>query len=213
MPAVSREVLDVLLQFGPLAVLLVAAGAIVAAIIGAANAWAVAWFNSRATRQIAIDAAHRDYRKELCADILQQAQYLDGLALYITEVLGESLDGGIPCRKEDALRVTTYAREHLAKTIDPHFRRPSPADALFNSAYLYAAKAERRLLFALQETEVALAGDPLPDLSVHRRELVTAAAGVARAISVLQLAVEYFVFNLSGANRRRLKRLLAGMEA
>jgi hypothetical protein len=204
----SRETLDVLLQFGPFAVLLVAAGAIVAAIIGAANAWAVAWFNARASRQVAIDAAHREYRKEWCADLVQQAQLLDGLALYITEVFGESLDAGIPCPREDALRVTTYARGHLAKVTDPEFRRPSPPDDLFNSAYRYAAKAERRLRSALREAEAAIAGDPLPDLSSHRRELVTAAAGVARATTLLQLAVECFVFNLGAANRRRLKRLL-----
>jgi hypothetical protein len=204
----SAELLDVLMRFGPLTVLLVAAGAIVAAMIGAANAWAVAWFNARATRQLAVDAAHRDYRKELCADLVQDVRLLDGLALEIRDIVGESLDAGIPFTPEDAKRVVACAREYSDRESGPEFRRPSPDDELFKRAYFYAVSADKRLRATVTDVEAANADDRRPDLSRHRRELAMAIAAVAHAATVVQLAVECFVFDLRGAPRRRLRRLL-----
>lgn len=204
-----REVLDVLLQFGPFAVLVIAAGAIVAALITAANAWAVAWFNARATRQLAIDAAHREYRQQWCADLLEQAQLLDGLALQITNVFGWSLDADVPVRLDDAQRVTAYAKDHFAKVKDPDFRRPSPPDELLIEAFRRAARAERHLQGALRELEATVTAGSRANLSSHRRDVVIAATAVGHATSILHLAVERFVFNLGGASRRRVKRLLA----
>jgi hypothetical protein len=204
----SNELLNVLLQFGPAAVLLIAAGAIVAAVIGAANAWAVAWFSARATRQLAIDAAHRDYRKRYCAPVVRAARLLDGVALHITDSLGQSLDAGFPLNHDEARELTRYARDRFATIRYPEFRVPLPGDELFKEAVLQAAKAEHRLRAAVRDLDAAIPQEPIADLSTYRRELVTAAVRVGRAMSVLQLATECFIFDLRGSNRRRLSQVL-----
>ena len=109
----SKELLDFLNAQGlaGLGVIIIGAGTVVAAIITALNAWAVAWFNARATRQLAIDAAHRELRKKLVEKALVHVHKIQ----YAAEDLKEALASD---RLEDAKRLlqaapTVHSALHL----------------------------------------------------------------------------------------------------
>jgi hypothetical protein len=70
---VMPELLDLLKQYGlpGWALLLIGGGTIVAAIISSVNAILVAIINAWAAKRVAIYTAHREYRKEACAPVLE----------------------------------------------------------------------------------------------------------------------------------------------
>jgi len=197
----SKELIDLLSQYGPAAVLLIAAGTIVAALISSANAAVVAWFNARSARQLAIDAAHREYRREFCAPFLNIVRTVDLVAAKITDSLGRSMDSGIPMSVEDATAIATFATGQLQSIASPTTRVAPPRDATLYRALRESAKAEETLLKALRGLDEALARGETQDLSSHRRALVIAANYVTRATVWVDVAAEAFTFDLPDARR------------
>lgn len=197
----SKELIDLLSQYGPAAVLLIAAGTIVAAVISSVNAAVVAWFNARAARQLAIDAAHREYRREFCAPFLNIVRTVDLVAARITDSLGRSMDSGVPMSVEDARAIAKFATEQFQSIAGPVTRVAPPRDPTLYRALRESARAEETLLKALEGLDEALVAGPTQDLSSHRRALVIAANYVTRATGWVDVAAEAFTFNLPSARR------------
>ena len=197
----SKELIDLLSQYGPTAVLLIAAGTIVAALISAANAAVVAWFNARSARQLAIDAAHREYRREFCAPFLNLVRTVDLVAARITEILGHSMDSGIPMSVENAKSIAAFATEQFQSIASPSIRVAPPRDATLYRALRESAKAEDTLRKALRGLDEALTTGQTTDLASHRRALVIAANNVSRATVWVDVAAEAYTFDLPSARR------------
>ena len=192
----SKELIDLLAQYGPAAVLLIAGGTIVAALISSVNASVVAWFNARSARQLAIDAAHREYRREFCAPFLNIVRTVDLVAAKITDSLGRSMDSGIPMSVEDARSIAAFATEQLQSISRLGPRVAPPRDATLYRALRESAKAEDTLLKALKSLDEALDTGQTQDLASHRRALVIAANNVTRATVWVDVAAEAFTFDL-----------------
>jgi hypothetical protein len=192
----SKELIDLLSQYGPAAVLLIAGGTIVAALISSVNAAVVAWFNARSARQLAIDAAHREYRREFCAPFLNIVRTVDLVAAKITDSLGRSMDSGIPMSVEDATSIAAFATEQLQSINRLGARVAPPRDATLYRALRESAKAEDTLLKALKSLDEAIATGQMQDLASHRRALVIAANYVTRATVWVDVAAEAFTFDL-----------------
>ena len=183
----SSELFQLLSRYGAPAVILIAAGTIVGAVIAAVSSYVIARYNARSARQLAVDAAHRQYREQLAKSAVEAARELL-TALHELNVIAQGA-GAESGWHAGLMRVIRYRQK-------TDFRRPT--DDVFAQAIEVFVSRRTEIERHLQLVALTESSSPrrmtwvLADMKHY----------VAEICEVLDIAAEAYVFNLADVRSR-----------
>jgi len=192
------------------AVVLIAAGTIVAAIITAINSLIVAALQAFTSRRLAIDAAHRQYRTEMCAPVLKRARRTAKVAQRIVY-------GPIPTHDDAELGTFAAQLAETLQSIGSEIALLTGDDVMDGAIDQLVGSTDSLLASLLNVSDAA----PIPEWDTATLGSITKthmqiALGVARHTQaccfLFEIAAEAYIYSVGHA-RRRARQTLKKLKA
>jgi hypothetical protein len=204
--AMQQDFIDFLNRYGlpGWTVIVIGAGTIVASLIGALNAWSVAWFNVRASRLLEASTANREHRLAASKPTLEYARTVLPLVGLLRQA---TLSGPGEVHRWTGQSLPELQHEwalgRLRDLVD------------INRLYFNPDPDVRRAHWLLVFTRDTLAA--ALERGADKAEVAEAVEGMLTAISAVEWAVEGYVFRIPSSSRKsrlrvrvfRLKRRVA----
>jgi hypothetical protein len=177
----------------------------------ALNAWAVAWFNARASRQLAVDTAHRELRRKVAEKGLVLLHKLK----FAAEDLHEALATGQLERARELSQVTPAVLGAWKSELREGGEDWEVTDSLMKDAFMQAIVAAGEMVNmatnAIADFEQLTADQRKDDAGIRNflSDMDRRSVRLDNLADAAELAAEAYIFNLRRLRREARRRLKA----